>query len=104
MSEKGKYPPRRPVPGPNDPPEDLSREEATYQREKEWLERDHLGKIAVISGDDLLGVFETLSDGVLETYRRFGDIHAIYRKIEKDDGPIFMPLADINHPSMRKRQ
>ncbi len=41
-----------PVVGENDPPPDLSREEAAYQRERERLGRDHLGKIALIRFDE----------------------------------------------------
>jgi hypothetical protein len=102
MSSDGKYPPWRPAPGPNDPPEDLSREEAAYQREREPLVRDHLGKVALICGDDVIGVFDNCDDGLLEGYRRFGDVLMVLREIVEDDGPIFMSLVDINHPSVRR--
>jgi hypothetical protein len=102
MSSNGKYPPRRPVPGPNDPLEIHWREEAAYQRERERLVRDHLGKVALICGDDVIGVFDNCDDGLLEGYRRFGDVEMVLRMIEEDDGPFFSSLVDINHPSLRK--
>jgi hypothetical protein len=102
MTENGKYEPWRPAPGQNDPPEDFSREEAAYQRERERLERDHMGKVALICGDDVIGVFENAGQGYLEGVRRFGRVQMILRKIEPDEGPIFMPIVDTDHPSVRK--
>jgi hypothetical protein len=93
---------RRPALGPNDPPDDLSREEAAYQRERERLVRDHLGKVALICGDDVIGVFDNCDDGLLEGYRRFGDVEMVLRLIEEDDGPFYTSLVDINHPSLRR--
>jgi hypothetical protein len=40
--------PPPPILGPDDPPPDWSREMAAYERERERLVREHLGKIALI--------------------------------------------------------
>jgi hypothetical protein len=91
-----------PVVGENDPPPDLSREEAAYQRERERLVRDHLGKIALIRFDEVVGVFDDVDAAVLEGYRRFGWGRMIFREITALDEPEFIPHVDVNHPSFRR--
>ncbi|HKI36547.1 MAG TPA: hypothetical protein VKA46_32115 [Gemmataceae bacterium] len=89
-----------PVLEENDPPLDLSRENAAFERERARLVRDHLGKIALIHGDEVVGVFPTASEAVLEGYRRFGLARLICRPITATDEEIFVPFADLDHPSM----
>lgn len=91
-----------PILGENDPPADFSREEAAYQRERDRLVRDHWGKIILVVGDEVIGVFETASAAILEGYRRFGDVKMMIKPIGELDEPIFMPLVDINHPSVKR--
>jgi len=88
--------------GENDPPLDLSREEAVYQRHCEHLRRDHLGEIALIYGDDLIGVFPTLGAAMDVAVPRFGWGRWICRPITERDEPIFIPHVDHNHPSFRR--
>ena len=57
----------------NDPYVDFSREEAAYQRERARLVREHLGRIALIHGDDFVGVFSTIDEAIWEGYQRFGN-------------------------------
>ena len=56
----------------NDPPPDLSRENAAFERERARLLRDYLGKAALIHGDDVLGPFDNANDAIIEGYRLFG--------------------------------
>lgn len=91
-----------PVLGENDPPPDFSRENAAYEREREHLVREHRGKIALIRKDDVVGVFTTVSEALLEGYRRFGLVRMVAREIADDDGPDFISHIDINHPSFKK--
>jgi hypothetical protein len=81
---------------------DLSREEAAYQREREWLVRDHLGKIAVIRFDEIVGVFDNLDDAITECCRRFGRKRMIFREITAHDEPEYIGNIDANHPSARR--
>src|SRR6516164_6222887 len=88
-----------PVHGPNDPPHDLSREEAAYAREEQRLVRDHLGWVAVIRGDEVVSVFPTADEAILEGYRRFGNVRMIFKEIrDPNEPPHFVSLVDINHP------
>ena len=88
--------------GENDPPPDLSREEAAYKRERERLVRDHLGQIAVIRFDDVVGVYKTLEEATLEAHRRFGWGRMIFRPItDDDDEPEWIANVDTNHPSFK---
>jgi hypothetical protein len=91
-----------PVLGDNDPPHDLSRENAAYEKERERLVRDHRGKIALIRKDDVVGVFATVDEALLEGYRRFGLVRMVCRQIGDDDGPEFITHVDINHPSFKR--
>ncbi|HEV3257238.1 MAG TPA: hypothetical protein VG013_10190 [Gemmataceae bacterium] len=90
-----------PVLGDNDPPLDTSRENAAYERERERLVRDHRGKIALIRKDEVVGVFATADEALLEGYRRFGLVKMVLRPID-DDGPDFISHVDIKHPSIKK--
>jgi hypothetical protein len=86
----------------NDPPLDLSREEATYQREHARLVRDHLGQIVLIRFDEVVGVYATPAEALAEGFRRFGDARWICRPITEKDEPEFIPHVDINHPAFRR--
>jgi len=92
-----------PVLEENDPPLDLTREMAAYERERERLLREHRGKIALIHQDEVVGVFATLEEALLEGYRRFGFVRMMFPKIGDPEGPEFIPHVDINHPSFRRR-
>jgi hypothetical protein len=81
---------------------DLSREEATYQREKEWLVRDHLGKIAVIRFDEVVGVYDDLNEAIVDACQRFGRRRMIFREITAHDEPEYIGNIDPNHPSFRR--
>jgi hypothetical protein len=87
----------------NDPPPDLSREEAAFERERPRLVRDHLGWIAVIHIDEVAGAFRTLLEAEREAYRRFGgNARLVFRLITATDEPEWIGNADINHPSVRR--
>jgi hypothetical protein len=86
----------------NDPPLDLSREEAAFERVRERLVREHLGQIALIHGDDVSGAYATFGEAFTEGFRRFGYVRFICRPITEKDEPQFIPHVDINHPSFRR--
>jgi hypothetical protein len=83
----------------NDPPPDLSREDAAFERERQRLVRDHLGQIALIHGDEVVGVFDNVDAAIAEGVRRFGWARMIFREITATDEPEFIPHVDVNHPS-----
>jgi len=88
--------------GPDDPPEDLTREEAAYQRQREQLVREHLGQFALIHADDVVGVFPTVDEAMLEGYRRFGLVKMVCRPIRASEEPDFISLVDTTHPSFKR--
>jgi hypothetical protein len=95
--------PPPPVLGPDDPPIDFSRELAAYAREEERLVRDHLGRIALIHGDEVVGAFATADEAYLEGFRRFGDVRMMLKEIRDPKAPLdFVSLVDFNHPSFKK--
>src|SRR5690348_2143112 len=71
----------------NDPPPDLSREEAAYERERARLVRDHLGKVALVRFDEVVGVFNNANEAILEGHRRFGRKRWIVIEITASDEP-----------------
>jgi hypothetical protein len=86
----------------NDPPLDLTRENAAFERERKRLVRDRLGWIALIRGDDVIGAYATFGEAFTEGVRRFGYVRFICRPITERDEPEFVPYIDINHPSVRR--
>jgi hypothetical protein len=86
----------------NDPPLDLTREDAAFERERARLVRDHLGWIALIHGDEVVGAYRTPSEAMAEGFSRFGLTRFICRPITERDEPDFIPYADLNHPSVRR--
>jgi hypothetical protein len=91
------------APGPDDFPEDLSMEEAAYEREQERLVRDHLGEYALIYRDQVVGVYKDPEEGIREGYRRFGQVRMVLKPIrDPNEPPDFISLVDINHPSFER--
>jgi len=100
--ENGEIKDERIVLEENDPPADLSREEAVFERERARLVRDHLGQIAVIHIDEIFGVFPTLFEAETAAYRRFGvNARLVFRPITEKDEPVWVSNVDYNHPSIR---
>jgi hypothetical protein len=92
-----------PALAPDDPPTDFSRELAAYDREKERLVRDHLGKLALVHQDEVVGVFDSPDEAFLEGYRRFGLVRMMLQEIrDPNDPPDFISLVDPLHPSFRR--
>ena len=87
----------------NDPPADLTRENAAFERERPRLVPEHVGKIALIHIDEVVGVFPTLGEAEAEAFRRFGlNARLIFRLITEKDEPEWVSNVDINHPSVRR--
>jgi hypothetical protein len=86
----------------NDPPLDLTREEAAFERERARLVRDHLGEIALIHGDEVVAVFATLPEAERYGYGRFGNARLIFRPITEKDEPEWVSFIDINHPCIKR--
>jgi hypothetical protein len=87
----------------NDPPPDLTREDAAFERERPRLVREGLGKVAVVHGDEVIGPFATLFEAEMEAYRRFGvNARLIFPLITEKDEPEYVSNVDVNHPSVRR--
>jgi hypothetical protein len=86
----------------NDPPLDLTREDAAFEKERARLVRDHLGQIALIHGDEVVGVYPTLAEAERDGYGRFGNARLVFRLITEKDEPEWVPYIDINHPCIER--
>jgi hypothetical protein len=87
----------------NGAPPDLSLEDAAFERERPRLVRDHLGKIAVVRFNEVVGVFETLNDALIEAHRRFGWGRMVFRTITERDETEYIANVDVTHPSFKGR-
>jgi hypothetical protein len=88
--------------GPDDAPTDFSRELAAYKKEEERLVRDHLGKVALVHGDEVVGVFTTADEAILEGFRRFGNVRVMLQEIRDPNAPLdFVSIVDPKHPSLK---
>jgi hypothetical protein len=86
----------------NDPPPDISREKAAFERERPRLVRDHLGKIALVRFDEVVGVYDNANDAAIDGHRRFGWGRMIFMEITECDEPVYIANVDVNHPSVRR--
>lgn len=86
----------------NDPPHDFSREMAAYEKERARLVRDHLGKIAIVHQDEVIGAFKTADEAFLEGFRRFGLVKMMLKEIRDPDEPDYIANVDITHPSFQR--
>jgi hypothetical protein len=83
----------------NDPPPDYSREDATFERERARLAKDHLGKIAVIHGDDVVGIYDNVDLALFSLPDELLNARLIFCEITPFDEPIWIGNADPNQPS-----
>ena len=91
-----------PVLEENDPPHDLARENAAFERERARLARDHLGQIAVIHIDEIIGVYPTLFEAEKAVLPRYGvNARLVFQLITEKDEPEWVSNVDPNHPSIR---
>ncbi len=81
---------------------DTSREEAAFERERERLVRDHLGKIAVIRFDEVVGVYDTPNEAAMDSIERFGFGRMIMRVITAHDEAGYIGNINVYHPSCRR--
>jgi hypothetical protein len=88
--------------GENDPPPDLSREDAAFDRELPRLLREHRGKVALVHGDEVVGVFKDANEAILEGCQRFGLARLVCYLITEPEEPAYMPHVDTNHPSFER--
>ena len=79
----------------------LSREDAAFERERARLVRDHLGKFALVRFDEVIGVFNTPDEAIVEGIRRFGWRRMVVRTITEHDEVAEMFNVDTNHPSFK---
>jgi hypothetical protein len=86
----------------NNPPLNLTREMAAFERERERLVRDHPGQIAVIHGDEVIGAFPTLAEAQRVAYGRFGLARLVFLPITQEDEEDWVSNVDVNHPSLRR--
>ena|SRR5581483_5564634 len=91
-----------PVLAPNEPPLDFTRENAAYEKERQRLTREYCGKVALVHEDEVVGVFATADEALLEGYRRFGLVKMLLKQICDPELPEYVSHVDTQHPSFRK--
>jgi hypothetical protein len=86
----------------NDPPPDLDREDAAFERVRDELLRQHRGKVALVHGDDVVGVYKDANEASLEGHRLLGWARMVcYAIIERNEEPEYIPNVDVTHPSFK---
>jgi hypothetical protein len=70
----------------------------------EWLQQ-HAGKFVLVKGEELIGVFNTQQEALIEGARRFGMESFLVRQVEESEQLIYIPAltlgilrADSTHP------
>lgn len=91
------------LPAPDEPPVDFAREEEAYGRELPRLVRDHLGKVALVHQDEVVGIYPTADEALSAGYRRFGYVRLMVKEIRaREEPPDFVSQVDVAHPSVRR--
>ena len=94
--------PNHAAPSVTDPFEDCAREEAAYAKVAAEYARLHLGKVALVRGDEVIGVYNTADEAVLDGFKRFGDLKFLVPEIrDPKEPPPFISLIDLRDPSLR---
>jgi len=60
----------------------------------EWL-KQHLGKFALVKGEELLGVFDTQQKALIEGARRFGIDGFLVRQVEESEQVVYIPALTL---------
>jgi hypothetical protein len=66
------------------------------------LLREHRGKVALVHGNEVVGVFKDANEAIVEGIQRFGWARLVCRVIEEPEGPVYFPHVDVNHPSFQR--
>jgi len=66
---------------------ELSREQETYERHREQLLGDALGKFVLIHGEEIIATYDTERDAINEGYRRFGNVPFFVKRVAAIDEP-----------------
>ncbi|KKK98666.1 hypothetical protein LCGC14_2640490, partial [marine sediment metagenome] len=78
----------------------LTRELATYEREKARLLAEARGKFVLIKGDDVIGTYDTQTGAIDEGWRRYGDAPILLKQIVDIDPIYTYALSeDVEPPS-----
>jgi hypothetical protein len=75
------------------------------QHHDEWL-KQHSGKFVLVKNEELIGVFDTQQEALVEGARRFGTESFLVRQVEETEQLIYIPAltlgilrADSTHPA-----
>jgi hypothetical protein len=77
--------------------EQLAQELETFERNRERLLGEALGKYVLIRGDEIVAAYDTEGDAINEGYRRFGNVPFFVRVVSAVDQP-----ANFLSPVMRQ--
>lgn len=50
----------------------LVKERTVFERQREEFQRDHMGKVVLIKGEDVLGFFSSVEEAEAEAYSKLG--------------------------------
>jgi len=83
----------------------LEKERRLFEQHRaEWLKQHH-GQFVLIKGEELIGVFNTQQEALVEGARRFGTESFLVRQVEESEQLVYIPSltlgilrADTTHP------
>ena len=75
---------------------ELTKEIAAYERMRNELETDHLGKWVLVHDEALVGIYATFEEAAAEAVQQFGRGPYLIREIGA--APITLPASVLYHP------
>jgi hypothetical protein len=83
----------------------LDKERKYFEKHRaEWL-KQHPSKFVLVKDEELIGIFDTQQEALVEGARRFGSDSFLVRQVEESEQLIYIPAltlgilrADSTHP------
>ncbi|MBI3193329.1 MAG: hypothetical protein HYZ34_02550 [Ignavibacteriae bacterium] len=60
----------------------------------EWLSQ-HVGKFVLVKNEELIGIFDTQQDALVDGARRFGNDSFLVRQVEESEHLVYIPALTL---------
>lgn len=69
----------------------FAKELATYEKKKEELLNKYEGKVVVIKGDEIIGIYDNETEALKAVLEKYGYIPVLIKRIVREERPEHLP-------------